>query len=997
MKNFLEECADEVMIGLANWPEKEHLVLVPNNRTATYLKKYLLLRFAEAAAQNGNEIESDAVRVLTFKMLAEEKLGMRVASEEELAVAMYPIYEKVLRPTDFGSYLGTAKTLLADFDLMDGERVEMAEIFKALQQREALDGSFSDYLDEEQQAIIFKFWEKRGAGSPEGEEDDLWTKLPKLYAELKEKLIAQGMGYTGLLLRLLGDALAESSEKGKSDLGVLHVVGFSAMGKGQLYVMGLLARKAELHTHLDTDSYYIEPLAVTGIEHEVGDGLRELRRNKLLYPQGAPDVEIRIESGGKVVNLTEVASGQGMLNELNEILKGITEAELKEDTLVVLPEAGLALPLIQSVVLPAGVDMNLTLGILLGNAALLQLLKAVNILLRKRQRGAERIAERSAERNVAEKGDRKWTWPEVEPLLSSTWVGWNAELRQSQAEAAKNGIALLNKVAEGLLFAKMPWLQGLEAVAMGELGETAWVEAWMDGMLKGEMPIDPFEQMAFEQIQVLLEMLVGIEKEGDGVKESRGSLQLLDTLVRLGGSKRVQLAGMPLDGLQVMGLIETQNLDFKNVIVLGVNEGTLPASPRQNSLIPYAIKKAFRLPTDEETTKASGYYFLRLLQRAENVWMLQNTDLEDMKGGEVSRYVMQLQVETPIEWRKRKVLGTAEPAQVVAITIEKDDLVMQSLGKYVMGNLMGGRQQGLYPSNILEYMSCSLKFYFKKVLGIREDQQLAEGFDAAIFGTVLHDTLEALYKDYRTKHGAKMLEKGDVQAISHRLGATLDTVMKGKLGLEDQSQGLNVGLAKVVREVVMRYATRVLELDAAYAPFEMLHLEYEMPEAMGVPIGVEDGDGEGKEVAVYGKIDRVDRKDGVVRIVDYKTGSVKKDGVELEKVFAEGKQEFKEFLQLSMYAAIYKLNAGTDGAQVMPAVLALKEAMRNDFNYETDVAFRMKSGGIGALMDVADVEKDLMDGLSKVMGTLYDQTIPFAQTSDRRVCEYCDYRQICHR
>jgi hypothetical protein len=353
-------------------------------------------------------------------------------------------------------------------------------------------------------------------------------------------------------------------------------------------------------------------------------------------------------------------------------------------------------------------------------------------------------------------------------------------------------------------------------------------------------------------------------------------------------SENVDFQGEPLEGLQIMGMLESRNLDFETVIITSVNEGILPSGKTSNSFIPYDVKTEFDLPTYKEKDAVYTYHFYRLLQRAKNIYIIYNTEPDVLEGGEKSRFITQLLTDSGKRTEITHVIATPliHPAVKTAQHISKDSPLMERLKEVAA--------QGLSQTTLTEYIRNPIGFYKKTILQIEEAAEVEETIAANTFGTIIHDVLEELYLPFvgafLTPEKLKALKPGLERVVRSHFAKTYgDThVLSGK----------NLIAFKVVIRYLENFLTMEMK-DALQHRIKILALEEKMRMKLPIP-------GMDFPVFLKGKLDRVDERDGVPRIIDYKTGNVKSSQVEIsgwDEMTTDF--EYSKAFQLLCYALMY--------------------------------------------------------------------------------------------
>jgi len=477
------------------------------------------------------------------------------------------------------------------------------------------------------------------------------------------------------------------------------------------------------------------------------------------------------------------------------------------------------------------------------------------------------------------------------------------------------------------------------------------------------------------------EQTVPSDKTKGAVKMKQQALKSFLRLFRqLIQTNKIPFSGEPLKGLQVMGVLETRNLDFKNVLILSLNEGAFPSSSNKGSYIPLNIRRAYGLPTVEHQDAMYAYLFYRVLQRADNVMLFYNAETDVLGQGEMSRYLQQLLYESGLKIERRVLHNPIRPNPITPIVVKKDKGVMESLAKVIEGNV---RYRGISPSALNTYIECRLRFYLRHVVKIREANEVEEDLDARVLGNFLHEVMELFYKRIAERKNSKLIEAGDFAGSDSVIEKLIDEVFVQTYKLDPQKVVQYEGQRLVVREVVKRFAGRIVEIDLGYTPFFMEALEQE-----GLVHAVKLDSS--PSVLISGKIDRVDRKENKVRVIDYKTG---RDQLEFDTVSSlfsrEGKRN-KAAFQTLLYALLYKSNTDWRGFSIVPGLI-------NRMNlFDKDFRFGLKHGK-NYIEDVDPIMPEFEHHLKLLLEDLFDPEVAFSQTDNVETCRFCEFQGICYR
>jgi RecB family exonuclease len=442
---------------------------------------------------------------------------------------------------------------------------------------------------------------------------------------------------------------------------------------------------------------------------------------------------------------------------------------------------------------------------------------------------------------------------------------------------------------------------------------------------------------------------------------------------------RLPFYGEPLNGLQVMGMLETRLLDFTDIIMISVNEGLLPRGKNQTTFIPDEVRIQFGMQRYNERTAVFGYHFYRLMQRVENAWLIYNTEGDELGGGEKSRFISQMLYEMPkvnpqiriSEQTLSVVPGSTDTGEIL---IEKSPAVVERLRQIA--------ERGLSPTALAMYLKCKLQFYFSQVLRISEPDQVSETIDAAMLGEIVHD---ALHKTY--------LEKKDdlitPEILLALLPISIQQVHKAfamNFKTDELSTGKNLLIVKVAENMVKRFLLAEKKyLEQNSFTLEILMLEENLESTIEI---ADPATGEVFRVKLHGKADRIDKVGGLTRIIDYKTGKVENKDLKIDLIsnFQE-KDEPGKLLQVLTYALMYSEMQQIPPGQLISGIISLRKS--SSYLIKTDID---KNDNIDkALLS------DFKDELKKIIGSIFDTSEPFSQTENRDTCDLCAFNTICNR
>ncbi len=505
--------------------------------------------------------------------------------------------------------------------------------------------------------------------------------------------------------------------------------------------------------------------------------------------------------------------------------------------------------------------------------------------------------------------------------------------------------------------------------------------------------LDQLYQEATFRVVLQLNRLVDVMRNHQ-LELSQKSLQRL--INQMLSVLTVPFLGEPVLGTQIMGVLETRNLDFKNVIMLSVNEGMLPKSANDGSFIPYTLRKVFGMTIPEHKTAVYAYYFFRLMQRAENIALVYNTATEGLNRGEMSRFMLQLMIENGFEIEHKTLSTVAVELQQarkinISATSKIREILLEKYGKEAKG-------AGLSPSAINTFLTCKLKFYLRYVIGLEAQKPDVADLDSAAIGTWFHRSAEILYR--KISNQLNLDEKNKFAEFLETLVNTDDL----RVYLDDEKREQLVDMAYIyenaicmgtkfcvstekipdytgeewiVRRLLSDNLKRLILLDIHKAPFSLLAMEKKISEVLTL------GD---YSVKIGGYIDRIDRIDGYLRIVDYKTGGrlkmLKTD--KLQDLFDEKKiTENRNYLQALIYSLLISKTAAN--SRIQPCLLHIHNAHKSDYS----PAFLPN--------DFNEISAEFEDYFTELLREIFHPNTAFCATETLDNCRYCDYLELCRR
>jgi len=1005
MEPFLKKIAQHI---LQQNPQALHkmVVVFPNRRAGLFFTAHLSRLLAQPQW---------SPKVLGLQEFIEGLSPYTPADPVSLVFRLYQQYKRIAKSQESpDNFYFWGQTLLQDFDEADKALVPTRQLFTNVQDLKAYGGTL-ELLSAEQKAYISQFWQSI-LNQPQGSNETtaftaIWQVLHQVYQAFTQSLAQEGLAYQGMAYRHVAQQMQEDQFDPTGTVlhqlppGHLVLAGFNALGAAEQAIVSHLVQRYKAQLLWDADALYVQDPV-----HEAGHFFRQYQQHKVLR-QGLGPGQLPTQlaqNKALQIHITGVPLQVGQGKLLGQKLAQLAQnpATNWQKVVVVLPDQALLFTVLHA--LPPSLEtVNVTMGYPLRHTPVYSLLEGLlDLQLKKRM---PKLATQPAQCT--------YYHVHVLALLRHPYVYHTAPVPIQGLIDQIEQQNTLQVPATQLLDLEVPLLKHIFTPVQDKQGQTGQVFDYLLQVLfeisshqvaqPEQLPEAYEETLDLEENQVEQEFLYQGYVQLQRLKEEvlrqelhMGLNDLLKLFRQLIPGLKLPFSGEPLVGLQIMGVVETHNLDFDHVFMLSMNEGTFPPAPNQASFIPYNLRRGFNMPVPQHLEASYAYYFYRLLHRAKNVHLFYNTEDSHGLGGEMSRYLYQLLYQVPAHWQvKRYVLGnpvTVAPPRV--ISIEKTPQVLQVMQRYTTEKLPGTK---LSPTALNTYLDCRLRFYFRHVAQVYEPERVQEEVDHAVFGTIVHACLELLYAQYMERKGSTTIEQTDFEHLRKALPNTVNQAFKDHYNIAPDKAMTFEGRNVIAREVVQDMAQKVLDIDAQTAPFDILGLELG-GKARRLPILLNDA--AGTQVLIEGSIDRVDQTlaDGVIRVLDYKTGQDKKHFTTLEALFdrqdpERNKAAMQTFLYALMYSRLY--DQGQTEAPIQAGLFNVKELYLPDF----DPMLRQKEEGQGArgktnrVNNVRPMLPAFEQALQKLLQEIWNPAQPFDQTDKPEKCHRCPYNGICHR
>ncbi|MEM7550030.1 MAG: PD-(D/E)XK nuclease family protein [Bacteroidota bacterium] len=917
---FLNAIADKIdYTGLDQF--KSTCYVFPTKRAGAYFKQIIRKKYLDKAFWSPD--------VFSIEDFIVKLTGKRIASEFELILELFESY-KILEPEiTFDSFYDWGRIVLGDFDEVDRYLVDPEMLYRNLQNLKDIEAVF--HSDDAKEAL------RNFRNSIEDHENSLlisqflrtWIRVSEVYSIFQKRLREKKIAYAGMLYK----SLSADLENGYNDCSYENIVfgGFNALTKSEEHIIDYLLKADKAVIYWDASEYFFDK------DEEAGTFLKKYRKK---WPHDRSKWIVSSDHlSTEKINVYGCSGAEQQSQLAGSLVKSEGLGNLR--SAIVLADESLLTPLLFN--MPDDFKLNITMGYPLRENPISNLaisfLKLLNI--EKTQKG-EIYFLKSNVKDFFEHPFIKSILPENQKL----------ELRRSYVFAAKD-------LEDFLSIKPISFIKDAlnDKDAFQSLSEFL-VEIYYSFREK----LDPISQEVVYHLVRHLKQLIGSIHKGGLTFEVKEQEKLFRDTIH---SLKIPFSGEPFNGLQIMGFLETRSLDFENLIVLSVNEGVLPSERSYSTYIPFGLRKAYEMPTFEDQDSIYAYHFKRLLMRAKNIHLIYDTQLSYDGAGEISRFVAQLKNSTKksdFELNEISVLDRhTNSVENTERIIHKNEEVMSALRKYwePSGN------KYLSPTALLNYLQDPVEFYIKNVLGIREPEELEDDFDPREIGNTIHKALEEIYKPFI----GKAISSEEIKPLLNFKKIetfVLDSLLSERI-IKDSKElkGKNELFHSIITEVIKQ----VLIKDQSDTPFKLMDLE---TNKLNNSIQVL-----GKEARLGGYVDRIDDKDGVIRILDYKTGKVK-----LPSRYVYSKLSTEDYVGLYFDNPDYK-----SGFQAYFYVFLYKRKYPDQQIKAGIYSLKQVNQGIQYLRSGDMLDDELIDAfgnrLIRLVEEIFNEKIPFRSEKDK--------------
>lgn len=944
--SFLSELADSLFKEYGEKLE-EVSIIFPNRRAGLFFTRALSIRIDKPVWSPS---------IFSFEDFVYSISHLKEGDNLSLLLELYEVFKlKSDFKESFDKFYFWGDMLLKDFNEIDSNLVDAKDLYVSLKNLKEIDVQFN-YMSEDQKLAMKSFW-SHALNHPSGQKKaflQFWQSLYPIYTNFKKNLSESNTGYQGMIYRELLKGIQEQNFSWKG--GRVIFVGFNALSASEEAIVKWFSDKGLGRIIWDLDQYYFN-----NPKHEAGMFFRKYYHDpelKKSFPSGIPENFKNVKK-----NFYSIASGQysGQAKIAGNIIVGIKE-DLGptgiDNTVVVISDETLLSQVLYA--LPEGIEkFNVTMGYPISSSSFYSLIDNILDLQNK-----VRISKKGA----------WYYYKNVLNILNHHLVAGNSrdEIRSIIDTIEKKN--LIYVPADQLLESDL-----LRIVFKPLAGKDLFnylIEVLLtvrDNFLLDKEGAYFFEKEFAIVFYKLLTRLKDVFKN----KNIEVTPQILKRILKYYSRfEKIPFTGEPLHGLQLMGLIETRNLDFENIIIVGSNEGLLPGTGIQNSFIPHNVRKAFGLPNPDTNGAIFSYLFYRLIQRAKNIYLIYNTEESSSRNAEPSRYIHQLTFESGYEIKPYWLSTDISVSRIPPIVVNKNGSIIKRLNRYLVNG--HDKQRRITPSALNRYLLCPLSFYYRYVLDIREKTDISEDLDAAKFGNILHEVMEVLYQPYIGKN----VSGQDIIEIRKTIESALEKGFSSYYGQDKtrnfQFEGKNI----LGKEIVRKYVRKILNRDLQLGTFKIIALEQNLD--LDIPIEI---NGNQVMLAVKGIIDRIDIVNGTVRIVDYKTGKDESHFKSIQSLFdTSDDKRNKAVFQTFIYSILY-LNNYSDSNPVQACLYNSRELYQKDFDPRVKIGEGRKKLPVD---DIRPLIKEFQLYFEELIQEIFDPEIPFKHHELQDSCFYCE-------
>ena len=964
-ENFGEKLSDFVMI-------------FPNKRAGKFFNEYLYEVFQRPFK---------APECCTISDLVKQSSDAVIADELELIYLLYTVFIKHAFPETpheiieaeepFDKFYSWGQILLSDFDDVDKNLADPQKLFRNIDDYKSIDHLF-DFLSDEQRRFLERFFNgvrKNNPGDLQQRFISVWNILFAVYEEFNQQLSLRKKAYEGILYRNAVAQLKNGNYKAFPKEKYVFI-GFNVLNNAEKVLFDSLKHHNQAVFYWDYDLHYTQ-----NDHQEAGIFMKENLQN---FPSPLNDSTLfdNFRRNDRCVRIISTSGKTIQTRFLTEALTAIANTypnARQRDVAVVLCDENILQPVLHGLPATFGnseTKVNITMGYPFRETTLCSLIDTW----------------KTYHLNGIRNGKCRLKY--LEPLLlNPCWQSVFPESERCVRELKKqnNHYPLWEQLPASFRYLLKECVSGKDL--LNSLFE-------LMAAIADTMQDNP--EVLFRAYKTTQRLQDFIESESLNLSPNLAA-RTIDSVLR---SVIVPLEGDPIEGLQIMGILETRNLDFDHLILLSVNEGVLPKKNADSSFIPFSFRRAYNLTTPERKIAVFAYYFLRLLQRCQSVTFVYDSSSSETGTGEMSRFLQQLRIETSWNITYKNLFPPLELPERPLFRPKRDAFVSQCLKKYTTEK--GDENHKLSPSALNAYIDCPFRFYLRYLLEIKAETETSEDMTALDFGTAFHMAAELLYREitnqpldktWNAAHTHTITKetlapylplKGDENRPNEKVMLLIKQALNYTCFHKDDPALLNAPLSLNARQelnlhVLSEYLTRLVKKDFDYAPFDIVNIEYAVSEVFPL------NGNHPWSVRLGGTIDRIDLKDGVLRIVDYKSGGMATNISNIDALFESPDNRYSYGFQILFYAWLIHRNPQLIPCHFDSITTAIIYVNRLSQIAEDDLVKITDKNHNSFEKIMVRFEENMQDCLNE----LFSFNPEFPAYPDNQICTYCDYAGLC--
>ena len=895
----------------AQQPDWENMCFVlPNRRAQLFLQKELTVALeGPLILPQSYSIDDFVVAISTLKP----------ATDLEQQQALYQSYcasiDKKDKPNSFETFLGWSTPLLKDLNTIDQYLVDRKDFFSYMSSLHEIRawGQAQDKIIQDYTAF--------------------WKRLPDMYHEFMHRLEESGQTTPGMCYRMSTELLETFLQHNSKTQFVF--CGFNALSPSEIFIVRELLTQDRAQVFWDIDKQMLDDEL-----HQAGRFIRSYISTWPEYKQQPFNQAHAHFHDPKSIKVTQVQQQLGQAKEIGDLLAKMDNQQDWSKTAVVLADESLLMPLLYA--LPPSIDkLNITMGFPLDQHPTAIF---INALLKMAVRQTEKGFYFADVESVL-------SIPETKALFLTTAPNLDEVLEQAKKEHRSYlDTAYIKAIVPKAAHASVDTLFRLNGTP------NQWVADMLEVLplfydVQQSQAVRQAYSLAVEKLMVLLSQIKDVAA---GLHQDFSFSLLRNLYSQLSAGQKLNFVGAPLEGLQILGVLETRAIDFDNVLVAGVNEGVLPGQSEQPSWIPYEVKKAFGLPTQDEQDAIFTYHFYRLMYRAAKVKLFYNGTTDGIQVGEPSRFIRQWAFDCPEthSWQEHTQNVPFVPPPSSHKSIPKTPAVMEKLLELA--------KAGFSPSGLNAFVKDGYAFYKRYLLGLREEDELETFFSHKTYGTLIHNCLETLY----TPHVGKQLTQADCNEMIERVDTVADEIIKREY--PQNISGKNVLALTAIKRNIQNMISHEQDDIRAGNVIEIIALEQKLTMTQAIS-GID------APVTFNGTVDRVDRYNGNTRVLDYKTGQTQDLGI-MDWTDLANDPERGQARQLLMYAMLWNTH-NPDNLASQAGIISLKQHKKGVLYVGEKASPR---GKVSPTLGVSQMQKaaTVFDQLTQA---LFDPNSPFSE------------------